>query len=219
MRSRNGASPAGLTRRRQTTAAATIPSQMLRPRPTERSYNAQRPGPGDIVFSRRARTSAKRSVLSARRPTLLVFVSIKEDGLSMAPAVGAFGPARGLVASGAHVSIAPSGSRGLGVIGVLVRRCMSVVSRQAARRARGGEGAGIRHRDAGTRPGLVDRRPGDIERAERLELQEISFDPTADRPTSMRPLAFLTERTAPPMSTRTPAVRGVARVGASTASP
>jgi hypothetical protein len=36
-------------------------------------------------------------------------VSMKEDVLSMAPAVGALGPARGLVASGAHVSIAPSG--------------------------------------------------------------------------------------------------------------
>jgi hypothetical protein len=28
----------------------------------------------------------------------------------------------------------------------------------------------------------------------KLEIQEISFDPTADPPTSMRPLAFLMER-------------------------
>jgi hypothetical protein len=68
-------------------------------------------------------------------PPLLSFVSMKEDGLSMALAAAWLGAAGGLgVSSGAHVSIAPSVCGDLAKSERLVRRCMSKMSRQAARR-------------------------------------------------------------------------------------
>jgi len=77
--------------------------------------------------------SGARARRSAR--TRLLLVSMTEGGLSMALVGPGLGAAAGLwVWSGAHVSIAPSVCWDLTESERLVRRCMSKMSRQAARR-------------------------------------------------------------------------------------
>ena len=78
----------------------------------------------------------ERSASGGHYPALLLLlVSMKEDGLSNGVGGSWLGAAGGLwVSSGAHVSIAPSVCGDLAKSERLVRRCMSKMSRQAARR-------------------------------------------------------------------------------------
>jgi hypothetical protein len=112
--------------------------------PSSKNSSERAPGPHTRRLLRFVRGSSargtrrRRRLLVGRRAVVrlarVLVVSMKEDGLSTGGGAGVV-RARGWVGGERRSCLyRPVGSRGSGEIGVLVRRCMSKMSRQAARR-------------------------------------------------------------------------------------